>query len=343
MSSGRHAAPSAARQQAQRSKRTRIISAAIIIVLIAALVLVGVFVRPLITGSTGKQANNSASSTTSASKSATQHKQKTKQQANTDTTDASSQDAEATSPVDLGQQRVDAVRQTVESTIASYPGTWSVYIADLESGKEATIGDSQPLVAASLIKLYIMLAVFDGIEQGTITDTATIDADLTQMITVSSNDAANRLLAVIGGTQGTAQAIATVTDTAQRYGFTGTQELRALTGMASGNTVENWTSSLDCGRFLMKAYNGELVSQNASKRMTDLLLGQTRRSKIPAGVPAGIQVANKTGELAAVQNDVAIVYGTHPYVLAVMANNVDGSAVTRISSLSAAVYQAFEQ
>ena len=109
------------------------------------------------------------------------------------------------------------------------------------------------------------------------------------------------------------------------------------------DAVEIWTLARDCGTFLAKAYRGELVSANASKRMVDLLLGQTRRTKIPAGVPAGVQVANKTGELAAVQNDVAIVYGTRPYVIAVMTNDVDKSAATNIADLSAKVYQTFEQ
>lgn len=248
--------------------------------------------------------------------------------------------ADAAAP-DPDAAHIDAVRQTIESTVAQYPGDWSVYALDLDSGQDVAVND-KPMVAASLIKLYIMLTVFDRLEHGTITDTATIDEDLRQMITVSSNDAANRLLAVIGGEDGTTAAIATVTDTAARYGFPGTKELRALTGAASGNAVENWTSARDCGTFLAKAYRGELVSADASKRMIDLLLGQTRRTKIPAGVPAGVQVANKTGELSAVQNDVAIVYGARPYVIAVMANNVDGSAVAGIAALSANVYQAFE-
>ena len=183
-------------------------------------------------------------------------------------------------------------------------------------------------MAASLVKLYIMLAVFDGIEHGTITDDANVNALLKQMITVSSNEAANGLLSRIGNGDDKA-AIATVTATAQRYGFTSSEELRTLTGMASGNAVENWASTRDCGSFLSQVYAGTLVSKNASERMMQLLLGQTRRTKIPAGVPSGVKVANKTGELAAVQNGVAIVFGTHPYVLAVMSNDISSAVAPK--------------
>ena len=234
---------------------------------------------------------------------------------------------------DPSETRVAAVKQVLDTKLAQYGGTWSATYIDLESGRDVTVNDEK-LVAASLVKLYIMLAVFDGIEHGTITDDANVNALLKQMITVSSNEAA------IGNGDDKA-AIATVTATAQRYGFTSSEELRTLTGMASGNAVENWTSTRDCGSFLSQVYAGTLVSKNASERMMQLLLGQTRRTKIPAGVPSGVKVANKTGELAAVQNGVAIVFGTHPYVLAVMSNDISSAvAPSQITELSRAVWDA---
>lgn len=238
---------------------------------------------------------------------------------------------------DPSETRVAAVKQVLDTKLAQYGGTWSATYIDLESGRDVTVNDEK-LVAASLVKLYIMLSVFDGIEHGTITDDANVDALLKQMITVSSNEAANGLLSRIGDDKA---AIATVTATAQRYGFTSSEELRTLTGMASGNAVENWASTRDCGSFLSQVYAGTLVSKNASERMMQLLLGQTRRTKIPAGVPSGVKVANKTGELAAVQNDVAIVSGTHPYVLAVMSNDISSAvAPSQITELFRAVWDA---
>lgn len=237
---------------------------------------------------------------------------------------------------DPSETRVAAVKQVLDTKLAQYGGTWSATYIDLESGRDVTVNDEK-LVAASLVKLYIMLAVFDGIEHGTITDDVNVDALLKQMITVSSNEAANGLLSRIGNGDGKA-AIATVTAIAQRYGFTSSEELRTLTGMASGNAVENWTSTRDCGSFLSQVYAGTLVSKNARMQ---LLLGQTRRTKIPAGVPSGVKVANKTGELAAVQNDVAIVFGTHPYVLAVMSSDISSAvAPSQITELSRAVWDA---
>ena len=98
---------------------------------------------------------------------------------------------------DPSETRVAAVKQVLDTKLAQYGGTWSATYIDLESGRDVTVNDEK-LVAASLVKLYIMLAVFDGIEHGTITDDANVDALLKQMITVSSNEAANGLLSRIG-------------------------------------------------------------------------------------------------------------------------------------------------
>lgn len=116
---------------------------------------------------------------------------------------------------DPSETRVAAVKQVLDTKLAQYGGTWSATYIDLESGLDVTV-NGEKLVAASLVKLYIMLAVFDGIEHGTITDDANVDALLKQMITVSSNEAANGLLSRIGNGDDKA-AIATVTAIAQRF------------------------------------------------------------------------------------------------------------------------------
>ena len=76
---------------------------------------------------------------------------------------------------DPSETRVAAVKQVLDTKLAQYGGTWSATYIDLERGRDVTVNDEK-LVAASLVKLYIMLAVFDGIEHGTITDDANVDA-----------------------------------------------------------------------------------------------------------------------------------------------------------------------
>ena len=54
--------------------------------------------------------------------------------------------------------------------------------------------------------------------------------------------------------------------------------------------------------------------------MIAIMLGQTDRDGIPAALPHGTSVANKTGELDGTRNDIAIVepFGDSPFILTIM-------------------------
>ena len=81
---------------------------------------------------------------------------------------------------------------------------WQRYICDLSGGSEATINDS-PMQAASLIKLFIMGAVYENYDSlSQQYGSATLDSYLTPMITVSDNDAANSLVSCLGSGDSTA-------------------------------------------------------------------------------------------------------------------------------------------
>ena len=99
-------------------------------------------------------------------------------------------------------------------------------------------------------------------------------------------------------------------------------------------------SAKDCGILLEHIYNGTCVSSNYSKEMRKLLLAQTRRWKIPSGIPSGIKVANKTGETSSVEHDMAIVYGKKKdYIICVFSNTgSEDYALPRIRNISRTVY-----
>jgi beta-lactamase class A len=76
--------------------------------------------------------------------------------------------------------------------------------------------------------------------------------------------------------------------------------------------------------------------------MLDVLLAQEFNDKIPAGVPKGVRVAHKTGEITAHSHDAAIVYppGRRPYVLVVLTGGIANATVADklIADLSRIIY-----
>lgn len=78
-------------------------------------------------------------------------------------------------------------------------GTWSVYVCDLVNNTEGAIQDAR-MQAASLIKLYIMGAVYENYDSIIAQyGQSSVDSNLYSMITVSDNDAANTLVSYLGG------------------------------------------------------------------------------------------------------------------------------------------------
>lgn len=254
------------------------------------------------------------------------------------------------------QVSIDNIRNQVISEGESAGETWAVSVMDLNNGSTAGFNGDIKLQAASLIKLFIMAAVYDRVcyptsEEKYISFPESHEGELreliTAMITVSDNNAANDIVSRLGGGD-FSTGMQVVNNFCAENGYTNTFMGRRF--LDSEATNDNYTSTNDCMKLLASFYNGTCVNSEASKQMLDYMKKQTKINKIPAGA-SGAQTANKTGELGGnglgfAENDVAIVWGAEgAYVLAVMSGNLqlgNQTAINRIVSLSSAVYSIME-
>ena len=94
----------------------------------------------------------------------------------------------------------------------------------------------------------------------------------------------------------------------------------------------------------MKIYRKECISPVFDQEMIQLLLEQTRREKIPAKLPEGTKIANKTGETDDIQEDVGIVFSEEDYVICAMVNQTMNSYQSHqtIADASGIVYDFFD-
>lgn len=232
---------------------------------------------------------------------------------------------------------------------------WAVSVQNLGDGACYEKNAEESMQSASVIKVFIMAAVYGKIcyptsDQEAVYAPEQYDGELkellTNMITVSDNEAANRLVELLGN--GDFEAGKQIVNTfCQENGYTGTHLGRRF--LAEDPTDDNFTTAADCGKLLREIYGGTCVSQEASAKMLELLKGQTRTGKIPSGLPQGITAANKTGEmsegygLGCIENDIAIVYGEQQdYVICVLANDLAGrneEAIQKIQEISSYVYE----
>ena len=197
--------------------------------------------------------------------------------------------------------KINSLKKKLRKMLNGYYGSWSVYVKDLKTGGVVNLNESA-MYSASVIKPFVMASTFDQIKKGNLKYNSTVK---------------------------------------DKYTKTGCHHtLHPASSASVDDGQSNITSAKDCGILLEHIYNGTCVSSKYSKEMRKLLLAQTRRWKIPSGIPSGIKVANKTGETSSVEHDMAIVYGKKKdYIICVFSNTgSEDYALPRIRNISRTVY-----
>ena len=234
----------------------------------------------------------------------------------------------------------------IRDMVSSYNGSWSVYIGNLSTGQALIVGD-QPMKSASVMKLFIMAAVYDRIDQGNLERTEETVSLLRSMIIDSSNEAANRLLLKLGDGS-YAEGVAAVNRFVQLHGYSsGTHEYNGFQDSSSYVDPSHFNQIMakDIGLLLSRIYYREFISRSVCNEIESMMLDQKTRYKIPKGLPEGVQVGNKTGEMDSVQNDAAVVYGRDvDYVIVVLSMDVwdKDTACQDIQEISRIAYSFFE-
>ena len=252
--------------------------------------------------------------------------------------------------------------------IAMIPGNVGVFAR--------TMTDGPPLVAynahvsfpsASTIKMLIMLTAFrlaeadPGVMRSKVRfnsseliggsdfmapnasdgELFTVHELIVPMIQVSDNTASNMLITHFGMDE--------INAVTRRAGLLNTQLKHRFIDTAEVIPhMANRTTPADMARLLYQIERGTregiptVASPVSCRRMIDIMLGQTDRDTIPKGVPRGVKVANKTGEVSRSRSDVAIVdpFGDSPYVLSVYTSGLDApeDAYDGIARISKIIY-----
>lgn len=229
------------------------------------------------------------------------------------------------------------------------PGHVAMYYQPLDGGCSLMMNESMPMMAASIIKIPIMVEAFRQFENGKLSpeephkleDAEKMPScgalnrmhaglevtmrDLVElMIILSDNTATNILIDRLG--------IGHVNETMQSLGLKQTVLRRKLfdrEGKAKG--LENTVGARDIGILLEKMYRGTLISENASAQMLDILKSQKLNGKMPFYLHEhGIPIAHKTGEDDGITHDVGIIYTRKPFILCMLSNETDVTTYERL-------------
>lgn len=230
------------------------------------------------------------------------------------------------------------LQNEIENFLSSRSGEYGVYVKNLKTNEYFEINE-HPMFSASIIKLFIMSAVYDKIYNGELEYTEHIKEVIRIMIEQSDNDAANELVTLLGNGDIDAGFDAE-NEVTLKMGFGNTKQQTDLQNVRTHPAKgRNYASPSNSGRLLELVYNGEFYGEDISRDAMKFLKNQQTLYKIPAGLPDGTVTANKTGEMTGVQNDAAIVFTDNcDYILCVMGNYVESEdygveTIVRVSSI----------
>jgi len=148
------------------------------------------------------------------------------------------------------------------------------------------------------------------------------------MITVSSNFATDLIIERVG-----AKNVQAAVDAM------GASGMRVLRGVEDNKAYDKGLNNVATARALLTLMEGiargEAVDKSASEEMAAILRRQTVNDRIPAGLPPGVAVAHKTGEITRIRHDAAIVYAPRPFVLVVLIRGLNDGK--RASALAAGI------
>lgn len=224
-----------------------------------------------------------------------------------------------------------ALQQQLQALITPYTGKVALYATDLRSGKSVAIDADTPVPTASVIKLTVLYDAVKDIQEGraSFTDqvvltkanqvegsgvlalfdapvTLTLKDALTMMVVVSDNTATNVAIDRLG--------LQNIDKRIESLGLKDTWLYKKVFMPPPPNAPADQkdfglgkTTAREMAEVMQRFATCDSIPKTICNTALSMLKNQTDRDAIPRYL-GDLDVANKTGAVSGVRNDVAIVY-----------------------------------
>ena len=240
--------------------------------------------------------------------------------------------------------------KSLEGYLKGIPGKLAVYCKNLVTGEILDYNGDIPMMAASVIKIPVLIETFRQIQAGMLKKdqlyvleegdklpscgclnrmhaglNLTVQDLYNLMIILSDNTAANIL----------------INGSLAKMGYQTCRVNRLLfDSEASDKGIENYVSGREIGDMLEKMYRGKMIDRKSSEEMLEIMKSQRLKNKIPFYFQGCVPIAHKTGEDDGITHDVGIIFGSQPFILCCMSNETDCTRFNRfIQKLAWSLYR----
>lgn len=249
--------------------------------------------------------------------------------------------------------------KSLEGYLKGIPGKLAVYCKNLVTGEILDYNGDIPMMAASVIKIPVLIETFRQIQAGMLKKdqlyvleegdklpscgclnrmhaglNLTVQDLYNLMIILSDNTATNILIRLLGGTE-------EINGSLAKMGYQTCRVNRLLfDSEAADKGIENYVSGREIGDMLEKMYRGKMIDRKSSKEMLEIMKSQRLKNKIPFYFQGCVPIAHKTGEDDGITHDVGIIFGSQPFILCCMSNETDCTRFNRfIQKLAWSLYR----
>lgn len=226
------------------------------------------------------------------------------------------------------------IDRVIEDSIGQTDGTYSIIVINMKTHEVYSQNPDRIYQSASLYKLWVMANVYQMLNEGTLEKDAVLKdsvENLNRSFQIASSEAeltTGEIHATV--IEALTKAI-TLSDNysalllTKKIGVSTLNKFIKTIGLNSSKTgIPPTTSASDIALFYTKLYNHQLISEQSSQEMIDLLKKQAINDRIPKYLPEGIEVAHKTGELGSFKHDAGIVFTPNgDYILVMLSETND--------------------
>lgn len=245
----------------------------------------------------------------------------------------------------------------LEDTIKDRSGTWGVVVKKLDTGQYAAVNADTQQVSASLYKLWVLAELYHqvSLDEISLDDVDTIngadaaedayygDQRLFAGEEISYRTAARYMIVLSDNTASHFLASRLDPDRINAYMQHNGLKDSVLEWYGNG---DNLTTPLDVLRELEMMATSRMVDAPSSEAMIGTMLDQQINNRLPLGLPAGVPIAHKTGDLDGLLHDVGIVYGpSGPFIIIAMSSKLYSlqDAFQGMPDLARRVYDYFNE
>lgn len=231
----------------------------------------------------------------------------------------------------FSQKKENKLENQIRMLLIGFHGDAGVYVKNLKTGRYVAINADSIFPTASIVKIPILVGIFDKIEKGELRyhqplmyrdslkyggsglmqffkdSTATeLSVLLALMMSYSDNVASIWNQQLAGGGQ-------RINELMAQYRLDVTRVNSRTPGRADIWKIYGWgmTTPREMAELLVKIRNGEVISQAASKSMYRLMTHGYYDEGALSSIPPYVQAAHKTGSLDESRSEVVLVNAPH--------------------------------